>query len=264
MKKRTQPDVQPIAIKDITAAITAGISDFRKAPFLGIALAAIFVLGGWLLLALLNVFKLPFLAYPLAAGFAFVAPFAAVGFYAISAHLEAGKSPSWNGMLTDSRAAWGRDLRWMALVTGFALIIWMDIAAFLFFIFVGFSGFGADFFEKLLTTSSGLSFLLVGNLTGAVLAIFVFSISAVSFPMLFERDVDFVTAMVTSVRVVKKSPIPMLFWCALIGVSMLLSILSGLLGLLLVMPIVGHATWRLYRLAVGPQTSEAPAASVTA
>ena len=264
MAQSPRPDVQTVAMKDLSAAISAGVSDFRQAPMIGIMFAALFVLGGWLLIALLNVFKLPFLAYPLAAGFAFMAPFAAIGFYAISARLEAGETPSWNSIFAGTRKAAGGDLRWMALVTGFALIIWMDIAAFLFFIFVGFSGFGADFFEKLLTTPSGLTFLVMGNLVGAILAIFVFSISAVSFPMLFERDVDFVTAMVTSVRVVAANPIPMLVWCAVIGVLMGLSILSGLIGLLVVLPIIGHATWHLYRHAVGPQTTDAPAANVTA
>ena len=252
----SRPDVRTVTMKDIGAAISAGVSDFRKAPLHSITFAALFVLGGWLLIALLNVFHLPFLAYPLAAGFAFVAPFAAVGFYAISAQLEAGKTPSWSSIFADIRDAARRDLRWMALVTGFALIIWMDIAAFSLFIFVGVSGFGPDFFERLLTTPAGLTFLVLGNLVGALLSILVFSISAVSFPMLFERDVDFVTAMVTSVRVVSTNLVPMLAWCALIGVLMGLSLATGLLGLLVVMPIVGHATWRLYRMAVGPETTD--------
>ena len=259
-----RPDIQSVAMSDIAAVISAGVNDFRKAPLFGIAFASLFVLGGWLLIALLIVFDLPFLAYPLAAGFAFVAPFAAVSFYAISVRLEAGERPTWNSIFAQIREASRRDLRWMALVTGFALIIWMDIAAFLFFIFVGFSGFGIDFFEKLLTTPSGLTFLVMGNLIGALLAIIVFSISAVSIPMLFERDIDFITAMVTSVRVVTANPIPMIVWCALIGVLMGVSMLSGLLGLLVVLPIIGHATWHLYRLAVTPQTIDASPASVPA
>jgi len=253
MKQTSQrPDIQTVSIKDIAAALVAGLRDFCAAPFFGVIFGGLYAVGGWLLIALLNVFDLPFLAYPLAAGFAFIAPFAAVGFYAVSARLERGKMPSWDSIFADTREAARRDLRWMSLVTGFALIIWMDIAAFLFFVFIGFSGFGPDFLEKLLTTPSGLAFLFAGNLIGAMIAIFVFSISAVSFPMLFERDVDFVTAMVTSVRVVAANPVAMLAWCALIGLLMGLSMLSGLLGLLVVLPIIGHATWHLYRHAVGP------------
>ncbi len=259
-----RPELRPVSMNDIGAVLSAGFKDFRQAPLFGIVFAGLFVAAGWLLIALLNVFELPFLAYPLAAGFAFVAPFAAVNFYAVSAQLEDGKMPSWQSIFARAHEASRGDIRWMALVTGFALIIWMDIAAFLFFIFVGFSGFGADFFERLFTTPSGLTFLVAGNLIGAFLAIVVFSISAVSFPMLFDSDIDFVTAMTTSVRLVAANPVPMLAWCALIGVLMGLSMLTGLLGLLVVLPIIGHATWHLYRHAVGPQPSTEAAAGVAA
>ncbi len=258
------PEINTVTINDIAAALVAGLRDFSAAPFFGVIFAGLYVLGGWLLIALLKVFDLPFLAYPLAAGFAFVAPFAAVSFYAVSARLERGKMPSWDSIFADTHEAARRDLRWMSLVTGFALIIWMDIAAFLFFIFIGFSGFGPDFIEKLLTTPSGLVFLIVGNLVGALIAVFVFSISAVSFPMLFDRDVDFITAMTTSVRVVAANPVAMLAWCALIGVLMGLSMLSGLLGLLIVLPVIGHATWHLYRRAVGPAKADETTAGVAA
>ncbi|MEZ5894156.1 MAG: DUF2189 domain-containing protein [Parvularculaceae bacterium] len=142
------------------------------------------------------------------------------------------------------------DLRWMALVTGFALVIWMDIAAFLFFVFTGFHGVGPGFLDELLTTPSGLLFLAVGNISGAIIAFSIFSISVVSFPMLFDRDVDFVTAMTTSVRLVLANPVAMLVWCALIGLMMGLSVVSGFFGFVVVLPLIGHATWRLYRHAV--------------
>lgn len=250
--KDRRPVINDVRVKDLARAVATGVKDFREAPAYGLFFAALYVAAGWILIALLNVFHVPFLAYPLAAGFAFIAPFAAVGFYAVSKHLETGKMPSWNSIFDETREAWRGDLRWMALVSGFALIIWMDIAAFLFFIFIGFSGFGPDFFEKLFTTPSGLTFLVVGNLVGAALSIGVFSISVVSFPMLFERDVDFITAMATSTRVVGANPLSMLTWCASIGLLVGLSILTGLIGLLIVLPVIGHATWHLYRHAVGP------------
>lgn len=245
--------INPVTIGGLMEVIAAGARDFSRAPLYGLCFAAFFAAAGWLLIALLFVLGLPYLAYPLAMGFALVAPFGAAGFYAIGALQEEGTPLSWGRVFSGVRDAVRRDLRWMALVTGFALVIWMDIAAFVFFAFTGFSGVGPDFFERLFTTNSGLTFLLFGNLTGGVIAFFIFSISAISFPLLYDRDVDFVTAMLTSVRFVGSSPLAMMVWCALIAVMMVLSIMTGFVGLLFTLPIIGHATWRLYRRAVGTQ-----------
>ena len=248
------PDVRKLAVSDLVAVVDAGIRDFRAAPKYGLFFAGLYVAAGWLLIALLWYFGLPYLAYPLAMGFALIAPFAVVGLYAVSDCLEADKPLSWGNVLGAVRDAAGRDLRWMALVTGFALVLWMDIAAFLFFGFMGFSTFGPDLIDTLFTTPTGLIFLLLGNLSGALIALAVFSISAVSFPMLYDRDVDFVTAMVTSVRLVIANPVTMIIWCGFIGVLTGISLLSVFVGLLVVLPVIGHATWHLYRRAVAPET----------
>ena len=141
----------------------------------------------------------------------------------------------------------------MAVVTVFTLIIWLDIAAFLFFAFMGFGGGTSDnLINEILTTSRGWVFLTIGNLVGAVLAGIVFSYSAVSFPMLFDRNVDFVTAMVTSVKTVLKNPWAMAIWAVIIGVHLALSLVSLFAGLIIVLPILGHTTWHIYRKAVAP------------
>jgi uncharacterized membrane protein len=92
--------------------------------------------------------------------------------------------------------------------------------------------------------------LLIGNAAGAIIALAVFSFSVTSFPMLFERDCDFVTAMVTSVRVVLASRAVMVAWCGVIAVLVGLSLLSGLVGLFVTLPVLGHASWHLYKRAV--------------
>ncbi len=250
------PPIRNVSFTDVGTAIAQGIRDYARAPQYGLVLAGLYVIAGWLLIVLVWVLDLKYLAYPLAMGFALIAPFAAVGFYAVSRGLERGEPLTWQGVFGAVREAAGRDLRWMALVTGFALVIWLDLAAILYFMMMGFNTIDAAFFEKLVTTSQGLTFLFVGNALGAAIALAVFSISAVSFPMLFDRDVDFVTAMVTSVRFVLANLAPMACWCAIIGATVTASVLVGFLGLLLVMPVIGHATWHLYRMAVG----EAPAA----
>jgi uncharacterized membrane protein len=255
------PGVRQLTLNDLVDVMGAGIRDFRAAPQYGLIFGGLYAVAGWLLIVLLWHLGLPYLAYPLAMGFALIAPFAAVGFYSVSDLLDKGKPLSWPNVFGGIRDAARRDLRWMALVTAFALILWMDIAAILFFGFLGFQGFGPDLLETLFTTPTGLVFLLLGNLIGALIALSVFSISVVSFPMLYDRDVDFVTAMVTSVRLVIANPITMIIWCVVIGILTGISLLSGFLGLIFVLPVIGHATWHLYRRAVEPvETGEEIAA----
>lgn len=198
------------------------------------------------------------MVYPLAAGFAIVAPFIASGFYVVSQRLE-NESPhgnqtlSWSVVLGTTKSMFNRDLGWMALVTGFSLIIWMDIAALLSFGFMGFQLFSfSELLNLIFNTPAGWLFLVIGNAAGAIIAFCVFSYSVISIPILFDRDIDFITAMLTSVRFVILNFKVMLVWCATIGILVGLSILSGLVGLLVVLPILGHASWHLYRRGVEP------------
>ena len=152
------------------------------------------------------------------------------------------------GLLVVSGGLWA-----MALVTGFSLFIWMDIAALLFFGFLGISALSApELLQVIFTTPMGLLFLVIGNAVGAVIALAVFSFSVTSFPMLFDRDVDFVTAMITSVKVVLANRTAMIVWCATIAGLIGISLLSGLIGLFVILPILGHASWHLYRRAIPP------------
>jgi len=245
------PDVLPIGPADIAAVLLAGIADFRKSPLHGLAFGAIYAVGGWILVALLVFFDLPFLVYPLAAGFALIAPFVATGFYAISLLLEQNRPVAWEAIFHLIWRAARRDLGWMALVTGFSIFIWMDIAALLFFGFLGIRSMSLPaLLTVVFTTPTGLLFLVIGNGAGAIIALGVFSFSVTSFPMLFDRDCDFVTAMVSSVRVVLANKPAMVLWCAIIAVTTGLSLLSGFVGLFVTLPILGHASWHLYRRAL--------------
>jgi uncharacterized membrane protein len=142
----------------------------------------------------------------------------------------------------------------MALVTGFTLFAWLEISAILFLGFIGFQSFSfSELIGQIFTTPAGLLFLAIGNVAGAIIAFGVFSYSVVSIPMLFHRDIDFVTAMITSVRFVMLNPKTMAVWCAIISALIGLSLLSGLVGLFVTMPILGHATWHLYRRGVAEQ-----------
>ena len=240
--------LRPIFTADLLQILASGLRDLRAAPTYGLLIGGFYTVGGWILILLLLKFDLPYLVYPLAAGFALIAPFVATAFYAVSRSLELGKPLSWSQVFGSLRSAVGRDLGWMALVTGFSLFIWMDIAALLFFGFLGFKSFSAsELLHEVFTTPMGLLFLFIGHVVGAALALGVFSFSVISFPMLYDRDIDFVTAMITSVKVVAANPITMIVWCSIIAGLVGLSLLSGLVGLLVVLPILGHASWHLYR-----------------
>lgn len=246
------PTVLAVRTGDILEILAAGLRDFRAAPLYSLAVGGIYTLGGWMLILLLLQFDLPYLVYPLAAGFALIAPFVAAEFYAISRCLERGEPLSWGTLARSVRDALNSDLGWMALVTGFSLFIWMDIAALLTFAFLGFTSLSAQqLLELIFTTPMGLLFLVIGNGVGAIIALAVFSFSVTSFPMLFDREVDFVTAMITSVKVVIASPAAMILWCAIIAALIGLSLLSGLVALPVILPILGHASWHLYRRAIG-------------
>lgn len=251
--KKQWPPILEVSLADVFGALRAGWRDFLEAPLYGLALGGFYVVGGWLLILLLRYFDLPHLVYPLATGFALVAPFVVTGFYWVSRQLERAEPLSWAGVWGSLCAVCKRDMRWMALVTVFTLIIWLDIAALLFFSFFGLTTSNpAEILTTIFTTSHGLTFLALGNIAGAIIALAVFSFSAISFPMLFDRDIDFITAMVTSVKVVKKNKLVMICWAGIIALLFGLSVLTGLLGLLVVLPLLGHATWHIYRKSVGP------------
>lgn len=247
------PEVGKITVGDLMEVMAAGVRDFRAAPQYGLLFGGIYAVVGWLLLVMLFAFKLHYLVYPIAMGFALVAPFASVGFYSVSDLREKGRPLSWQAVFSAIREAAKHDLRWMALITGFTFFMWVDYAALLFLTLMGFDAIGPDVLTQIFTTTHGWIFLVVGNVTGAVIAIIVFSISVVTYPMLYDRDVDFVTAIVTSVRLVLANPVTMLVWCATIAVLTGLSLITVFAGLFVMLPVLGHASWHLYRRAVGPQ-----------
>jgi len=250
---KVDPVVRRITAADIAEALVAGLRDFQALPFYGLAFGALYALGGILIVLCLTAFGMVYLAYPLAAGFALIGPFVAIGLYEVSRRREAGQPTSIAGVWSTITSR--GEIGWMAFVTLFFFVIWMYQVRLLIALLLGlnasFSSF-REFITLVLTTNEGLLFLAIGNLEGAALSLILFALTVVSFPLLLDRDVDFVTAMVTSVRAVVTSPLPMIGWAIVVVVLLIVSSIPYFLGLIVTVPVLGHATWHLYRRIVAP------------
>lgn len=244
--------VQKISWGDIAAALGAGIGDFFKAPVYGAFFGAIFALGGLFIVGALVYFQAPWMILPVMIGFPLIGPFAATGIYEVSRRLEAGEPLSWRAILVTVFRQRERQMGWMAFVVLFIFWIWIYQIRILLALFLGFNTPSSveGFVTVVLTTGNGMMFLAVGTLIGAILALFLFSATVIAMPLLLDTERDFVTAMITSFKVVSHNPWPMLGWGVVVTLLSLLAMAPAFLGLLVVMPVLGHATWHLYRRAL--------------
>lgn len=248
------PPIRTISFDDIKASLGAGWSDFRAYPGFGLFFGGIYMLGGLLILALLSRIGAPWMIIPLAIGFPLLGPFVAVGLYEVSRRRMAGEPVTRRGVLTEVFHQRERQLGWMAFVVMFIFWVWVYQVRLLLALFLGFKSFSSwdAFVHVVLSTPEGWGFLGVGTIVGAFLATVLFSTTVIALPMLAEREVDFITAMITSVSAVAKNPVPMLGFGFLVGVTTLLALLPLFAGLLVVLPVLGHATWHLYKRATVP------------
>jgi uncharacterized membrane protein len=250
---RADPVVRRISAADIAEALGQGLRDFQAVPLYGLAFGAFYAAGGIAILLCLTAFSMVYLAYPLAAGFAMIGPFVALGLYEVSRRRETGQPITPGAILAAVRTR--SEIGWMAFVTLFVFVIWMYQVRLLIALLLGLNASFAslqEFITVVLTTNEGLLFLAIGNAVGAALSLILFSLTVVSFPLLLDRDVDFVTAMITSVRAVVTSPLPMIGWAALIVVLLAVSAMPYFLGLIVTLPVLGHTTWHLYRRIIAP------------
>jgi len=243
------PDIGSLSLSDLWAALRAGLRDFRRAPAYGLFFSAVYVLGGfamvWLGAGTVTWTLASALGFPLAA------PFAAVGLYEVSRRLETGQPLGWAGVLGVVWAERGRQIPWMGAIIVIYFLFWTFLAHMIFAVFMGLQQMTnvSGSFEVFLTPQ-GLRMIGVELGVGAVLAYLLFAMTVVSLPLLLEKEVDFVSAMLLSIRCVAENPVVMLVWAALIAGLTLLALLPWFLGLMVVLPVLGHATWHLYRRAL--------------
>jgi uncharacterized membrane protein len=243
------PKIGRVAFSDLSAALKAGIRDFARAPLHGLFFASFFVIGGILIYLQLGQLGRSYSIIPLAFGFPLLAPFFAMGLYDVSRRLEAGEALPLSGVLRVVYRQKDRQCPSMAAVIIVIFLFWVFIAHMIFALFLGFmpmTNISTDWAATLLT-SNGISMLLFGTAVGAALAFVLFAITVMALPMLLDREFDFITAMIYSFQTVTRNLVPMLAWGLLISVLTLAAMLPFFLGLFVVLPVLGHATWHLYR-----------------
>lgn len=251
-KPPPRPVIRSVNAGDISAALNAGWADFLAAPRYGLFFGGFYVLGGIFIFLCLVVFDMRWMIFPVAIGFPLAGPFAAAGLYEVSRRLERGQPLVWREILSVVVKQQRREFGWMAFTTLFIFWVWMYQVRLLLAVFLGSQSFSTleGFAGLIISTNAGVSFIMVGSLIGLVLALVLFSVSVISMPLLLDRDVDFVTAMITSVATVFRNPVPMLGWGILITAVVIISMVPAFLGLLVTFPVLGHATWHFYKRAI--------------
>lgn len=247
------PVIRDIGFDTVSAALHAGLRDFRRAPGFGLFFGTVFSAIGILIFLQLAVLGSSYWVLPVMAGFPLVGPFAAVGLYDVSRRLERGERPDWRSVLTVVAQERGRQIPSMAFVALFLFLVWVYFAHLIFAL-----SFGLKPLTNIMTSPAillsleGIVMLVVGTLVGGGLALVLFAISVVSVPMLLDREIDVVSAMIASVGAVARNKGPMLAWGAVVAGLSALAMLPFFLGMLVIFPILGHASWHLYRLTVVP------------
>lgn len=243
------PEVGRVTISDLIAALKAGVWDFRRAPLYGLFFSAVYVLAGLALLWL----GAGTLAWVLTVslGFPLVAPFAAVGLYEVSRRLEAEEPLDWRGILGVVAAERGRQVPRIGVTLALAFLFWTFLAHLLFALIMAETPLrpGAMDWSAFLTWP-GLALVAAELTLGGITAFLIFGLSVVSLPLCLDQEVGFVTAMLLSLAVVRRNRAVMALWAVLIALSLLVGLLPAFLGLLVVLPVFGHASWHLYRRAL--------------
>jgi uncharacterized membrane protein len=256
----TLPAVRSLTVADLKDALKLGLQDFWAMPTHVLFLCGIYPVIGLLLFRVIFEYDLLPLLYPLAAGFALVGPFAAIGLYELSRRRELGLDTSWRHAIDIVHSPSLGAIVALGLLLLAIFGVWIGVAHALYV-----ANFGdrpltsvPSFVQAVLTTPEGRNLIMLGNGIGFLFALAAASISVISFPLLLDRNVGFATAVLTSLRVVARNPSTMAVWFLIVAAGLLIGSLPLLVGLAIVLPVLGHSTWHLYRKAVGPQSGPRP------
>src|ERR1700728_405578 len=256
----SRPVVRRIAPSDLFDALARGVDDFMAMPSHAVFLCVIYPLLGLVMIgAAVGGTMLP-LAFPIAAGFALVGPLAAIGLYELSRRREAGLDSSSRHAFDVLHSPSLGAIAALGFVLMAIFLVWLAVAEAIYIANFGYTApasIGA-FAREVFTTTEGWRLIAVGTGIGFLFAAFVLTISAISFPLLLDRDVGAAVAVLTSIRVVAHNPLTMTLWGFIVAALLVLGSIPFFLGLTVVMPVLGHATGHLYRRAVEPDANPHP------
>ncbi len=248
----TEDRINTLTMDDLREALRKGADDLGAARADVLFLCLIYPIIGLVLFGFgVNMNLLPLL-FPLLAGFALLGPIAAVGLYEISRRREAGLPYNWGDALGLIAAPSFGAIVVLGLYLLAVFVAWMLVAAAIHAVTLG----GAPpasitgFVDQVFTTGAGWAMMIIGIAVGFCFALLVLATSVVSFPLLLHRDVGVPNAIITSVNVFRKNPRVILAWGLIVATGLVLGAIPALIGLIVVMPLLGHATWHLYRRAI--------------
>jgi uncharacterized membrane protein len=247
-----QPGVRRINFDDLRWALARGWDDFGQSRTDVIFLCVVYPLVGLLLARLAFGYEMLPLVFPLASGFALLGPLAAVGLNELSRRRELGLSAGWSDAFKVFRSPSFNSIALLGLVLMVMFVFWLVLAQLVYNLTLGPEPPVSlrSFAHDVLLTPAGWMMTVVGTGVGFVFAAIALSISVVSFPMLLDRHVSLETAVRTSINVVRRNPVVIAAWGLIVSAGLVIGSIPLLLGLIVVMPVLGHATWHLYRRAV--------------
>lgn len=247
------PDFQPVTWLAIRTSLKMGLADFMAAPMYGLFFGAFYVVGG---LAMWKVTQSTGQSYWLGLavfGFPLIGPFSAVGLYEVSRRLENGEPLKWGAVLAVVFRQKDRQVPSICMAIVMIFLFWFFIAHMIFALFLGVTSMvNVSTSYDIFLTANGLTMLAVGSVVGGGLAFLTYAIALFALPMLLERELDVITATVTSFNQVVSNSAVLLLWGVIIAGVLFVAMLPAFLGLLVVLPLLGHSSWHLYRLVTKP------------
>ena len=242
------PEIAKVSLHEVVTSLKAGLSDFRAAPLFGLVFSAFYVITGLILLWIGASTFLWTLAFAL--GFPLVAPFAAVGLYEVSRRIEAEAPLVWRDILSVVWQERRRQLPWAGVILAITFLFWSFFAHMTFALIMGVSSLNVPHTWSFFLTPEGLMMGAIQAVVGAGVAFLVFGLTAVALPLMVDKEIDFVTAMLVSLDTVRQNKMTMGVWALIIAVCLFIAMLPLFLGLFVALPVLGHATWHLYRRAL--------------
>jgi uncharacterized membrane protein len=244
-------DIAHLTPADLRAAMALGWQDMRASWPYGLFFSGAYVAGGLFLLWALTAAGQIWWIIPISLGFPLLGPFIACGFYEISARRAASRALTWRGVLGAVLAQKDGQIPSIAAIVVIFFLFWNFLAHMIFALFMGLevmtniSSSWAAF-----ASPNGIAMLVVGTGVGAVFAGLLYALMLTALPTLMEREVDFVTAMLISLDVVRQNPSLLLGWGALIAALLFAAMIPAFAGLFIVLPWLGHTSWHLYTRAI--------------